>query len=111
MWVRSWKPEKAAYLAKGVFMQTLGKVVEVADGNIGIGLAEAKNLAKEAARQACKDPMLLSWYDAGAGTGHPDLECGRGDKPAWVVYAESRGGNLTVVVNDGDYIFYYLALP
>lgn len=91
-------------------MDTLGKVVKVAGDKIGIGLADAKDLARQAARQACKDPMLLSWYDAGAGAGHPNLACGRGDKPAWIVYAESRGGNLTVVVNDGQYVFYYLAL-
>jgi hypothetical protein len=36
------------------------------------------------------------------------LECGKGDKPAWIVYAESRGGNLTIDINAGQYLFIYL---
>ena len=36
------------------------------------------------------------------GEGYPNIECGKGDKPAWVVYAESRGGDLTIDINDGD---------
>ncbi len=39
--------------------------------------------------------MLLSWYNGKTGVSYPNLECGPGDKPAWITYAESRGDDLT----------------
>jgi hypothetical protein len=36
---------------------------------------------------------------------------GRGDQPAWILYAESRGADIAVDINAGQYIFLYLALP
>ena len=41
---------------------------------------------------------------------YPGFECGSGDKPPWIVFAEARGGNLTIDINDGEYIFIYLKL-
>lgn len=92
-------------------MQTIGEVIRFTTEDKAVDFEEAKDLAKQKARQMCADPMLLSWYDGTTGTGYPNLECGRSDKPAWIVYAESRGGNLTVDFNDGQYLFYYLMLP
>jgi len=40
--------------------------------------------------------LLLSWYQGKTGESYPNLECGPGDKPAWITYAESRGGDLTI---------------
>ena len=37
-----------------------------------------------------------------------NLECGPGDKPAWVIYAESRGGDLTIDINEGQFVFIFL---
>jgi hypothetical protein len=56
------------------------------------------------------DPMLLSWYQGKTGESYPNLECGPGDKPAWIVYAESRGGDLTIDINEGQYVFVYLSI-
>jgi hypothetical protein len=53
--------------------------------------------------------MLLSWYQGKSGESYPNLECGSDDRPAWVVYAESRGGNLTIDINAGQYVFIYLS--
>ena len=30
------------------------------------------------------------------------------EKPAWVKFAEARGGDLTIQINDGEFIFIYL---
>ena len=68
----------------------------------------AKALAKEKARTLSTDPMLLSWYSGLTGEYHPTTECGRSDKPPWIVYAEARGGDLTIEVNGGEWIFVFL---
>ena len=70
----------------------------------------AKEIAKQKAKALCPDPMMLSWYQGSTGESYPNLECGRGDKPAWILYAESRGGDITIDINDGQYIFIYLSL-
>ncbi len=71
---------------------------------------KAKNLAKEKAKESCKDPMLLSWCNGKTNEFYPRFECGKTDKPPWIVFAEARGENLTIDINDGDYIFIYLRL-
>ncbi|MGD8272499.1 MAG: AF1514 family protein [Desulfobacterales bacterium] len=86
-----------------------GKHIEVKIENPDLDFVEAKDLAKQKAKEFCTDPMLLSWYQGKTGESYPNLECGTGDKPAWIVYAESRSGNLTIDINAGQYIFIYLA--
>jgi len=82
--------------------------LQVADPDLDF--LKAKELAKQKAKSLCRDPMLLSWHNGKTGAHYPRFECGGSDKPAWVVFAEARGGNLTVDINDGEYTFIYLAL-
>ena len=74
-----------------------------------LSFEEAKGLAKQKAKEICADPMLLSWYQGQTGESYPNLECGPDDRPAWIVYAESRGGNLSIDINAGQYVFIYLS--
>ena len=69
---------------------------------------KAADLARSRAREINHDVMMLSWFNRHRGEGFPDYDCGAGDKPPWRVFAESRGANLTVDVNDGEFIFMYL---
>ena len=87
-----------------------GKHLKINTGNPSLDFAEAKDLAKQKAKETCEDPMLLSWYQGKTGESYPNMECGPGDKPAWIVFAESRGGDLTIDVNEGQYIFIFLSL-
>jgi len=86
-----------------------GKRIELGTDIPDLDFEKAKDLAKQKAKETCADPMLLSWYQGQTGESYPNLECGPGDKPAWIVYAESRGGDLTIDINDGQYVFIYLA--
>jgi hypothetical protein len=73
--------------------------------------AEARDKAKEAALQHCStQPMLLSWNDTIQGKYYPTFECGKTKDPPWIVYARARGANLTVDINQGDYVFMFLKL-
>ena len=92
-------------------MHHLGTLVRVQVEDPHLDFVTAKDIAKQEAKKHCADPMLLSWYQGKTGEGYPNFECGKGDKPAWLIYAESRGGDLTIDINDGDYIFIYLSLP
>ena len=73
-----------------------------------LNFAEAREIADRKARERSEDPMLLAWYDAKSGKFSPPVECCSEIKPGWVVYAESRGGNITVDINDEEYVFIYL---
>jgi hypothetical protein len=75
-----------------------------------LDISKAKDLAKKKAGERCKDPMLLSWYCGKTGEFYPRFECGYREKAPWVVFAEARGGNLTVDINDGEYIFIFLQM-
>jgi hypothetical protein len=75
-----------------------------------LDISRATALAKQKARERCNDPMLLSWYCGITGEFYPRFECGYRDKAPWVVFAEARGGNLTIDINDGAYIFIFLQI-
>ena len=67
----------------------------------------AKKIADQKAKELCSDPMLLAWYQGKTGEYTPKTECGTGDKPAWIIYAETRGGDITIDINNEEYIFIY----
>ncbi|MDJ0985835.1 MAG: AF1514 family protein [Desulfobacterales bacterium] len=87
-----------------------GRHIELTVDKPELDFEEAKDLAKQKAKEFCKDPMLLSWYKGKTGESYPNLECGPGDKPAWIIFADSRGGDLTIDVNAGQFVFIYLSL-
>ncbi len=75
-----------------------------------LDFVKAKDIAKDKARELAEDPMLLSWYNGKTGEFHPKLECGTWNKPVWIIFAESRGADIAININDGEYIFLYLSL-
>ncbi|MCF8061517.1 MAG: AF1514 family protein [Deltaproteobacteria bacterium] len=77
------------------------------DAEQGAGMEGARERAVEEARKRMTDPMLLGWYDRATGAFSPQVECCSEEKPGWVVYAETRGGSLTVDVNGGAYYFIF----
>jgi hypothetical protein len=87
-----------------------GKHIALHIDNPSLDFAEATDIAKQKLKELCTDSMLLSWYQGKTGESYPNLDCGPGDKPAWIVYAESRGGNLTIDINAGQYVFIYLSI-
>jgi len=71
---------------------------------------EARAQAKTKALEINRNAMQLAWYNSRTGQGFPDYDCGPGDRPPWQVFADARGGNLTIDINDGTFIFIYLTL-
>jgi hypothetical protein len=74
----------------------------------GLDFGRAKAAADRQAREFCAEPMLLAWFEKGTGRCSPRVECCREDKPSWLTYAESRGGDLVIDINGEEYVFVYL---
>jgi hypothetical protein len=73
-----------------------------------VDFEKAKQAAVERVKKYDSDPMLLAWYDEKTGRVSPRESCGEETgQPGWVNYAKKHGGNLTVNVNHGDYIFIF----
>jgi len=81
--------------------------IDIAVADSLLDFARARVLAEARARQEAADPMLLAWYDRGAGRFSPQVTCCGDDKPAWLIYAESRGGDLVIDINREAYVFVY----
>ena len=86
------------------------EIIKVRFEDRGLSFQQVAALAKAEAKKRCDDAMMLSWCDRKSGRYYPRFECGNSDKPAWIVFAEARGGNLTIDVNNGNYVFIYLKL-
>ena len=86
------------------------EIVHVRIDDPDLDLTKARDHAKAEARERNKNAMLLSWYCRKTGAYAPKFECGYTEKPPWRIFAEARGSNLTIDINDGEYIFLYLKL-
>jgi hypothetical protein len=75
-------------------------------------LTQTPPILRLQAKSYYSDAMLLSWFDKKNGRYSPyDVECCGEGKPSWVEYAKSRGGNLTIDINNEDYVFVFLGKP
>ncbi len=72
-----------------------------------ISFEKARSAADKKARDLGDDPMLLAWYDGRSGRYSPPVECCSEKKPGWIVYAESRGGDITIDINEETFVFIY----
>lgn len=72
-----------------------------------INFDTARTLAKAEASKFLVAPMTLSWFARRTGQHSPQVDCcSQGDKEAWEIYAESRGGTIRVEIGD-DYVFIF----
>ena len=82
--------------------------VDIAVEDPSLGFEEAKEIADRKAMEISEDAMLIAWFDRQSGRFSPPVECGGKAKPAWLVYAETRGANIVIDVNRETYVFVYL---
>ncbi len=85
--------------------------VDVRTDEKDLDFAAAKLIADQKAGELAQNPMLLAWYDSKTGRFSPDVTCCSEEKPGWVVYAEGRGGNISISINNERYIFIYMDMP
>ncbi|WP_448382111.1 AF1514 family protein [Desulfosoma sp.] len=85
----------------------LENVVDVIHRPGHLSFDEARRMADREAAKRAIHPMLLAWYDHARGVFSPNVECCESTRPAWLVYAQSRGADVTIAVNGLDYVFLY----
>ena len=86
----------------------LGEHVKIELDDPELDYVKARNVAKLKAKGICWDPMLLAWFSGKTGEFYPKTDCGSSEKPPYIVYARARGADLTIDINDGEFVFYYL---
>lgn len=86
----------------------LGEHVKIELDDPELDYVKARYVAKLKAKGICWDPMLLSWFSGKTGEFYPKTDCGGSGKPPYIVYARARGADLTIDINDGEFVFYYL---
>ncbi len=85
--------------------------IELRIDDESVDFTQAKEAAEQAAKSKTNSPMLLAWFNSLTGRFSPDVICCGETKPTWLVYAESRGADLSVSVNNGDFVFVFMSLP
>ncbi len=76
-----------------------------------VDFSTAKEIADKKAKEVASSPMLLSWFDRRSGKFSPQVDfCEFNNRPVWLVFAESRGGDITIDINQEQYIFVYTDL-
>lgn len=79
------------------------KQIDVSVQDVVLDYTVAHALAVKAAGET----MLLAWYDGKNSVGYPEVQECTGNKPGWLAYAVSHGGNLAVNMNSGEFIFVF----
>jgi hypothetical protein len=90
--------------------QQAHETVNLTLGDAELDFDTARQRAKTRALEISPHAMQLAWYNGQTEKGFPNYECGAGDRPAWRVFAESRGCNLTIDINQGTFLFLYLTM-
>jgi len=83
----------------------LGEIIKIEASPLSYD--RARELAGAAATERLTEPMLLGWYEPASGRHSPQVECCDEEKPGWIVYAQSRGGEVSVEVGRGDFYFIF----
>lgn len=98
-------------MAKAPLKYQLINPVKIRTEQPNLDFMAAQIMADERVKSLCPDPMLVSWYNATTGESHPNVECGPAGKPGWLNYAESCNCDMTVDINDEQFVFIYLTQP
>lgn len=83
-------------------------IVNLTVDDASLDLQRASAMAKAKAREMDSNAMMLSYHSGKTGEFWPTYDCGGGGRPPWIVFAESRGYNLKIDINDGEYEFFYV---
>lgn len=90
--------------------QMLHNPIDLRVDDPDLDFPQAEKLARQKAKEVCDEPMLLAWFDRNRGVFSPNLTCCGEDKPTWLLYAESRGGDIIININELDYVFVFRGL-
>ena len=90
--------------------KTTRKTIKMTIEDPQLDFENARVAAKEKALAINRNAMQLAWFDNKKGEGFPNYDCGAADRPPWEIFADSRGANLIIDINDSAFVFYYLTM-
>ncbi|MBI5249930.1 MAG: AF1514 family protein [Desulfomonile tiedjei] len=90
-----------------VTREMLTEPIEVHVEGFSLDLNSARSIADQKASQCSKNPVLLAWFEKRTGRHSPNIAYGCQEKPSWLIYAQFRGGSISVDINDQEYVFVY----
>ena len=94
-------------LRKTVSKENLTNPINITVDAENLDYEKARLISDQKAMELAAEPMLLGWYDSRTGRFSPNVECCSEFKPGWIVYAETRGGDITIDINNEEYVFIY----
>ncbi|MGD8229363.1 MAG: AF1514 family protein [Desulfobacteraceae bacterium] len=94
-------------VCRTVTKEGLTNPVEIRIKDENLNFETARLIADQKATEMASEPMLLGWYDSNTGRYSPSVDCCSEHKPGWIVYAEARGGSITIDINNEKYVFIY----
>ena len=103
--------QKEVEMAKAPLKYQLTNPGKIKTDETDLDFPAAQSMADEKVKSLCPDPMLISWFNATTGESHPKVDCGRTGKPGWLNYAQSLNCDMTVDINDEQFVFIYLTQP
>ncbi len=95
-------------MVKAPLKYQLTNPVKIRTDQSDLDFLAAHSMADEKVKSLCPDPTLVSWYNAITGESYPKVKSGSAGKPGWLNYAESRNCDMTVDINDEQFVFIYL---
>ncbi|GAB4338885.1 MAG: hypothetical protein Kow0099_13340 [Candidatus Abyssubacteria bacterium] len=72
---------------------------------------EAEELARQASGDFERNLSLMAWYDRNRNMEGPREACAQEGWKCSRVYADNHGARVGVIVNDGEYEFYFARVP
>ena len=98
-------------MAKAPLKYHLINPVKIKTEQPDLDFMAAQSMADEKVKSLCPDHMLVSWYNATTGESFPDADCGGSGNPGWLDHARSRNCDMTVDINDEQFVFIYRTQP
>lgn len=79
--------------------------LKVEDDNLDFQMA--RQIADEKADGLSGQATMLSWYNGNTGEFYPQQGGRKAGCPGWISYAKQRGGDMTIDINDEQFVFVY----
>jgi len=71
----------------------------------------AQDIADQKVKSLSSASKLVSWYNATTGESYPDVKGCSPGKPGWLSHAELSNCDMTVDINDEQFVFIYRTKP
>ena len=98
-------------MAKASLKYQLINPVKIKTYSAELDFISAQGLADKKVESLSSASILISWYNATTGESYPDVKSRCAGKPGWLSHAELCNCDMTVDINDEQFVFIYQTQP